>query len=149
MRLYNIFLMLFLCSITACTQTQCTRGDATDTDKSKGGLGAHLITSGDWCLGLGILCLVVGLALRFSGSSGFLTRLATSFGCAGIAVGSSLIWFGEHPWIIGVTAGLSLVALALHHRDDLRKWLHIGVVADAQSAAQPTEIAPSPIQLKG
>ncbi len=140
----KLIVLIFLISVTAGCQTQCTRGTVDTTDKSHQSVGAHLISAGDWCLWIGVAVLVLGFGLGLAGAGKIIpaaiVRLLPSIGGSGIVVGSSLLWLGEYPWVLGVSIGVSVVAFALHHRDDIRKWLHIG------TPTQPTIQTPQPIK---
>ena len=104
-----------------------------------GGVGAHLITLGDWFLWIGAASLglavasriVLGIASLAGGPlgaiAGFIpSGILFSTGVTGIAIGSSFIWLGNNPWMLGLAIGIAVVAFGWHHRDDIRRWLGLG-----------------------
>lgn len=99
---------------------------------------------GSWVLGSGIACLGLGvvarLLIKFAAASifGVVAGIAldfvpfgvfASFGATGITIGAALTYLGNHPWILALAIVLTGVAFALHHLDDIRRWLGYGPAA--------------------
>lgn len=98
---------------------------------------AHFGNIGEYFLWVGALALGLGVALRFIGIFASTTplgriarfvpaSLAWSIGVAGVSVGASFVWLGNHPWLFGAVCVLTALAVAVHHWTDIRRWFYAG-----------------------
>lgn len=95
-------------------------------------LGDLLTWAGGCALAFGLLAC----AATFFPWTAFLSVFRSAFveisvlGLGAALVGSAFLWVGDHPWVLGVTIGLVVLALAYRYRG----WL---VVALGMSLGKP------------
>lgn len=68
-------------------------------------------------------------ALGILGPIGIVSRLVPflpGIGVANLGLGCALVWLSDNLWVLGVSCALAILALGVHYRNLIRRWVVAG-----------------------
>lgn len=138
----RVLFILSLAVIAGCVSEH--RGVVPPCPESAG-VSGHLLSLGNWFFIVGGLGLFAGVAARILGATGPISKTIISLALVALGFGVCFTWIGEHPWVLAVAIICTGLALMVHYRVDVRRWLRISETSKQkveQIVSNPSEKAP-------
>lgn len=117
-------LFLFSCAERGSNPPGCAPASGWHVGSILNSSGAYLMLAGVGALAIGLLAfgasfLTEFIPQRIRAACIFVAELGA--GC--IAIGSALVWLGNHPWLLAVAIAAVAVAFALRYHRLIARWL--------------------------